>query len=253
MNQILVTKKLYITPELKKKRKAYKVYFFLSLFLICILVSIFAYTEIDRTKGEEASSKLLDNFNKDTEETELENRKQVLVAVLDGNNDGSTSNDTSATLGANAQKNINKNKKEKNQEGYTYSKIASINIPKINVQYTILEGTTGTLQETESLIKMSPAKFWGPEPNQVGNFCIVGHNYRNTKFFSKVPNLTNGDVIEITDSTGKTLKYSVYNKYEVDPSDISCLDQDTNGQKEVTLITCTNDSKLRVIVKAKAI
>ena len=100
---------------------------------------------------------------------------------------------------------------------------------------------------------MSPAKFWGPEPNQVGNFCIVGHNYRNTKFFSKVPNLTNGDVIEITDSTGKTLKYSVYNKYEVDPSDISCLDQDTNGQKEVTLITCTNDSKLRVIVKAKAI
>ena len=113
MNQILVTKKLYITPELKKKRKAYKAYFFLSLFLICILVSIFVYTEIDRTKGEEASSQLLDNFNKDTEETELENRKQVLVAVLDGNNDGSTSNDTSATLGANAQKNINKNKKEK--------------------------------------------------------------------------------------------------------------------------------------------
>ena len=112
MNQILVTKKLYITPELKKKRKAYKAYFFLSLFLICILVSIFVYTEIDRTKGEEASSQLLDNFNKDTEETELENRKQVLVAVLDGNNDGSTSNDTSATLGANAQKNINKNKKE---------------------------------------------------------------------------------------------------------------------------------------------
>ena len=66
--------------------------------MICILVSIFAYTEIDRTKGEEASSQLLDNFNKDTEETELENRKQVLVAVLDGNNDGSTSNDTSATL-----------------------------------------------------------------------------------------------------------------------------------------------------------
>ena len=32
MNQILVTKKLYITPELKKKKKAYKVYFILSVF-----------------------------------------------------------------------------------------------------------------------------------------------------------------------------------------------------------------------------
>ena len=38
MNQILVTEKLYITPELKKKKKAYKFYFFLSVFLVCILV-----------------------------------------------------------------------------------------------------------------------------------------------------------------------------------------------------------------------
>ena len=45
----------------------------------------------------------------------------------------------------------------------------------------------------------------------------------------------------------------MYNKYEVDPTDVSCTSQLTNGNKEVTLITCTNDSKLRVIVKAREV
>lgn len=103
------------------------------------------------------------------------------------------------------------------------------------------------------MLKISPTKFWGADPNEVGNFCIVGHNYRNTKFFSKVPTLEKGDVIEITDSAGKTLRYSVYNKYEVVPEDLSCTSQLTDGKKEITLITCTNDSKKRVIVKASVV
>lgn len=32
MNQILVTEKLYITPEFKRKRRLYKIEFFLSVF-----------------------------------------------------------------------------------------------------------------------------------------------------------------------------------------------------------------------------
>ena len=38
MNQILITKKLYITPELKRKKKVYKVNFILSLFFLIILI-----------------------------------------------------------------------------------------------------------------------------------------------------------------------------------------------------------------------
>lgn len=244
MNQILVTKKLYITPELKKKKKAYKAYFFLSVFLICILISVYIYAEYDRNKSEEASASLLEDFNQ--ENAELANKKNILVAVLDGNDEGTNSD--SAT--PKSQSDINK--KVKTDSGYTYSTIASINIPKINVNYSIIDGETDSVEETDALLKISPTKFWGPDPNTVGNFCVVGHNYRNSKFFSKVPNLENGDIIEITDSNNKTLRYSVYSKYEVDPNDISCIDQNTNGKKEVTLITCTNDSKLRVIVKARA-
>ena len=116
-----------------------------------------------------------------------------------------------------------------------------------------MDGQTDSVEETEYLLKISPIKFWGANPNEVGNFCIVGHNYRDTRFFSKVLTLENGDLVYITDDTGKTVTYSVYDKYEVDPEDTSCTSQLTDGRREITLITCTNDSKLRVIVKARAI
>lgn len=137
--------------------------------------------------------------------------------------------------------------------GYTYTTIATINIPKISVEYPILDGETDSVEETEALLKMSPTKFHGADPNEVGNFCIVGHNYRNTKFFSKVPTLENGDVIEIKDLSGRAIQYRVYNKYVVEPTDVSCTTQLTNGQKEITLITCTDDSKQRVVVKAREV
>ena len=66
-------------------------------------------------------------------------------------------------------------------------------------------------ETTEELLKKAPTKFCGGEPNEVGNFCIAGHNYRNKKFFSKVPTLENGDIIELTDTKGRTVKYTVIN------------------------------------------
>ena len=89
--------------------------------------------------------------------------------------------------------------------------------------------------------------------HQAGNLCIVGHNYRNTKFFSKVPKLKEGDIIKITDMYGTMVEYEVYDKYIVEPEDTSCTSQLTEGRTDITLITCTDDSKQRVIVKATAV
>ncbi len=249
MNQILVTKKLYITPELKRKKKIYKFDFFLSVFLVCILISLCIYASYDRNKSEEASKQILDGFSTEEQEDTTIAKNNVLIAVLDDSQTVETDNSNSSSK----KTTVSKTKTEKTADGFIYKTIATINIPKINVQYPILDGETDSEQETESLLKISPTKFWGADPNEVGNFCIVGHNYRNTKFFSKVPTLENGDVIEITDASGKTLRYSVYNKYEVVPEDLSCTSQLTNGKKEITLITCTNDSKKRVIVKASVV
>lgn len=242
MNQILVTKKLYITPELKRKKKVYKVEFFLSVFFVCILLSAYIYAEYDRNKSEEVSQEILANLEIPEEDTTVA-KNNVLVIVLD-----------EETPAEEAKPNVaNAQAKQTTAKGYQYTTIATINIPKIKVTYPIIDGPTDSPEETEDLLKISPTKFWGPEPNEVGNFCIVGHNYRNSRFFSKVPNLVEGDSIDITDLSGKNITYKVYSKYEVDPSDVSCTTQLTNGRREITLITCTDDSKYRVVVKARQV
>ena len=49
------------------------------------------------------------------------------------------------------------------------------------------------------------------------------------------------------------VEYEIFDIYTVPPEDISCLAQNTNNEKQVTLITCTRDSKHRIIVKAREV
>ncbi len=249
MNQILVTKKLYITPELKRKKKVYKFNFIISVFLVGILISCYIYAEYDRNKSEEVSQEILAEMQEEQDSTLADS--DVLLVVL--NNDASYSeNEDNTVVQETRIVNNDEEKYETVVNGYKCTTVATINIPKIAVNYPILKGETGSEQETEALLKSSPTEFWGNGANQVGNFCIVGHNYRNKRFFSKVPTLVNGDIIEIS-TTNETVQYSVYSKYVVEPTDVSCTSQKTDGKREITLITCTDDSKQRVIVKAREI
>lgn len=50
---------------------------------------------------------------------------------------------------------------------------------------------------------------------------------------------------------GEYINYYVYNKYEISANDVSCTTQDTNGYREITLVTCNNINKNRIVVKAK--
>lgn len=120
--------------------------------------------------------------------------------------------------------------------------IAQLKIPKIDLELPVLS------KYSEQLLNQSLNKYWGCNPNEVGNFCIVGHNYK--QYFAKLPNLQKGDTLTLTDISGVTLKYRVYDKYIVSPTDTSCTSQLTNGKKEVTLITCTVGGKQRLIIKA---
>ena len=60
MNQILVSQKLYVTPDMKRKKKVFKFEFFLSVFLLCALSSYAIYAEYDRNKSEEVSKEISD-------------------------------------------------------------------------------------------------------------------------------------------------------------------------------------------------
>ncbi|MBR3249935.1 MAG: sortase [Clostridia bacterium] len=238
MNQILITKKLYVTPELKKKKKFYKVHFILSIILIAILSGSYLYAAYDRDRSEAVSQEVLSGINDNTTVND-----GILVAYLDSKPEEDQGQGQAQT------QNQQRNKQTQNQvitasDGNSYSTVATVSIPSLNLTYPVLSETS------DELLKISPCKFWGPNPNEVGNFCIVGHNYRNKKFFSKVPNLEMGETVNLTDMAGKTLTYKIYDKYTVEPTDVRCTSQLTNGKKEVTLITCTDDSQQRVVVKA---
>ena len=66
-----------------------------------------------------------------------------------------------------------------------------LKIPKININYPILAQTTNV-----EVMKVSPYKFWGANPNEVGNFCIIGHNYRRKGVFSKLHNIWNDSGVD---------------------------------------------------------
>lgn len=72
-------------------------------------------------------------------------------------------------------------------------------------------------------------------------------------FFSNLKKLSNGDKIYITDTSGMKVTYEVYNIFEAGETDTSFYKRDTQGLREITLSTCTDDGKLRTIVLAKEI
>lgn len=250
MNQILVSEKLYVTPELKKKKKMYKVDFFISIFLVCILFSYYIYAEYDKNKNEAISQEILSSVTFEDnliDDTTIKFSDNAIVVILNRENPFEIIETEQIDDEEDISDEVIARNTSVTASGQKYYTIAIIDIPSLGVHYPILNTTT------DELLKIAPCYFWGPKPNEVGNFCIVGHNYRNSKFFSKVPTMKNGEIIEITNLKGKKIKYSVYDKYVVDPTDVACTSQRTDGAKEITIITCTNDGSQRVIVKAKEI
>ena len=246
MNQIQVTEKLYVTPELRKKKQMYKISFFFSVFAMIVLSCVYIYAEYDRAMLENASQDLLENVLVGEDETLAPKENALLVLMTEEQNETETeveSINLTDTLYQEEERDTLISKVVKDAKGNSYDIVGIVNIPKIHSRYPIIAETT------DALLKISVCKFWGANPNEVGNLCIVGHNYKNSKFFSKVPTMVIGDIVEITDLSGRTKQYKAYDIYTVDPADTRCTSQITNGRKEVTLITCTNDTKQRVIVK----
>lgn len=274
MNQILITEKLYVTPELKRKKKLYKINFFLSVFLVCTLCSMYIYAEYDRNKNEEVSKEILSSISLEQEDnTTIRLEDNVLIVTL--NEEESNNEEIDITyLAKETQEYIqNVNNEEitvieeqqsetipeveqlvhTTQTGEEYTTDAILNIPSLNINYPVLLNVSGKSSDMEKILKVSLAKFWGGNPNEVGNYVIVGHNYRNKKMFGRLSEMKIGDTAELTDLKGRTITYKVYDRYIVSPEDTACTSQNTNGNKEITLITCTNYGTQRLVLKAKEV
>lgn len=125
-----------------------------------------------------------------------------------------------------------------------YPVIAKLEIEKINLDTLVLK------EHNKQTLATSVTKFFGANPNEIGNFCIAGHNYITKNMFHNLKKVNVGDKIKLTDLTGRSINYKVYKKSTVLPNETQCLSQKTNGRTELTLITCTTDSSKRIVIKA---
>lgn len=122
-----------------------------------------------------------------------------------------------------------------------------IEIPKINIKYPIIDHTN------EETMKVSITKFWGPQANEIGNYTVAGHNNKDGTMFGKTKYLQIGDKIKLTNLKNETIEYEIFKIYSIDPDNVSCVESVENGTREITLITCTNGHKNRLVTKARQI
>ena len=205
--------------------KKFKIIFFISsIIIICLLVFLF-----------------IRNFNKN----ENEKLSDKLMSMYDVTTLYSNTSNYSATLTGGTNTNID----NINSTSYTSSPfvIGIIKIDKIGINYPILSKCN------KKLLEISPCRFAGPMPNEIGNLCIAGHNYVDYKFFGGLDKLEIKDKIKIYDLNGSMSEYSIFKIYETTSYDMSCTNQNTAGASIVTLITCNNVSSKRLVVKAKKV
>jgi sortase (surface protein transpeptidase) len=85
-----------------------------------------------------------------------------------------------------------------------YTPIAKLQAAKIGLSVSVLS------EWSYQLLDISVNKFSGPEPNEPGNFIVIGHNYLNGAHFGSLHLLEVGDVIDLTDLSGRRLSYEIY-------------------------------------------
>lgn len=202
---------------------------------VLILLGFLGYDVYRKKTIDKDTSKALDDFD-----TALNSvaRNDIVKNVEIPDIDTKPTENTNTTGGSSSG---NTNKVQHN--GYNVE--GKIQIPAINLQYPILEKVTPSSIETAVAILYSENGL-----NQPGNTVISGHNYRNGSFFGNNDKLKLGDKVYITDNSGTKLKYNIYNIYETSPDDGDFIMRDTNGKREISLQTCTDNSKGRLIIWA---
>lgn len=222
-----------------------KVLTIILIIAIVIIVGLLVFIGIDwykaYTVGKDTQNSL-DQFNSYIENNQNNDNNANFENNIDNNNIIEEPNNN------NIIEEPSDNNNNSNFEGLTYKgfKVAGvIEIPKTKVKYNVLDDPSAKAMEVGITI------IYGPGLNQTGNTVLAGHNYRNGTFFSNNNKLSSGDKIYITDLSGKKVTYTIYKKYKTDPNDFSYATRNTNGKREISLTTCTDDSSARIIIWAK--
>ena len=223
---------------------------FLTMLLVVLIVAIlgvigyFTYGMFQTKSIDKNAQSALDEFDKATKTI----KKDVQNTVDENEAENTEINNPLDLLNATKKEETVEDVKKDVKKTYMedYEVMGKIKIPKTGIEYPVLNPLT------KRSLEIAVAIAYGPGLNEIGNTVIYGHNYRRTGvFFSDNKKLSNGDKIYITDQTGTTVTYTIYNIYETTPNDASYMQRDTEGRREISLQTCTDDSSARIIVWAK--
>ena len=195
-----------------------------------------------------------DDLIGDIEENEInENITNNEIIIPDNSNTTNTTNEIENNIIDNPYGNVTTNPSNNNNNSSTSKEVlykgfvmkGKITIPRTGLECPILKNAS------KKEIEVAVGIQCGPGLNQVGNTVIAGHNYRNGLFFSNNKKIEIGDKIHIKDTSGLTVTYTVYSKFETTDQDSSYIMRDTNGKREITLYTCTDDGNSRLVILAK--
>lgn len=229
--------------------------------VIVLIVGILGYIGYDtysKEKTEKQAQLAMDEFEEATKTVKKPAKKPENNTVNEVTNETNTStvnpSDILSQLGNETpvEETPSEEQPEKEEPKKTYLEgyeiLGTINIPKTGAKYPVLSEVTKHSLET-SVAVLYPQNL--EALNQPGNVVIAGHNYRNGKFFSNNKKLSVGDIIEIKDAYGDKVTYEIYNMYQTSPSDAEYMKRETNGAREISLSTCTDDSSARLVIWAK--
>ena len=220
---------------------------FLTVLLILIIVAVIGlggylgYNYYKNYKIEDESNHYVSTFVEEVEENTNQTQENTNTNV-NTSDEGSISGEVEVSSQTSSS-----NGKMKTYKGFNV--IGTIEIPKTNVKYPVLQDPPTVKKLETSVAALYPQN---TELNTIGNVVIVGHNYRNGLFFSNNKKLSTGDKIYITDLNGNKVTYRIYNIFNAAENDTSFYNRDTDGKREITLSTCTDDSSARIIIEAVA-
>lgn len=86
---------------------------------------------------------------------------------------------------------------------------------------------------------------------ELGNVILAAHNNMRGSIFRNLHKLKIGATVKII-SDNKELEYKITNRYIVEPNDTSKINF-SNDKKEITLITCINHAKQRLILTGELV
>lgn len=243
-----------LTQEIEDKKRArrnHRIRDIMSITLILAGIVVIAIPIIGKLMANNQQDSMLEAFyaqleNSSTDQIDVESSEfdEALVWGSDVNNQAEPLVvDDSALFDGSASSDL----QEAGDLDVMPVAVGVIEIDKINLKYPVGEGVDlGTLK---FVIGHMPDT---APLNGVGNAVMAGHRSHSFgTFFNRLDELENGDEIRITTADGRIITYEIYDKYLVEPTDLSVL-KNNDEFRIITLITCDPviDPDKRLIVQA---